>query len=714
LLNIISSINSGLGDLANTTRNAIVTVTNINPEIDTLVASSQYGTGFVSLSGTYHDVGSQDTHTISINWGEGGPETVTVTGGTFTITHQYANPSLNPSTTYTTGFNSKDATFLNSSFSGVAFHDVNRDGLLNGLEGPAPSRFIYLDSNNNSVLDTGEEFHITDAYGNFAFNNLPAGTYHIREVPIAHWVQTTPDIEFSVGSGETLTSGRVGNFRLANISGIKFNDFNGDGVNSPGEMGMPGWTIFIDSNSNGTLDTGEVSQTTDAFGAYHFDDLEAGSYTIREVQQAGWTLTSTNPAPFAIVPNLSLQEAWSAFGNFKYAKVSGGVLFNDGNGNGTRDPGEAGIGGRTVYIDLDNDGVRDPGEASTITDTNGNWGFDNLTPGNYVIREETPTGWVSTGAPVTITVSQSGQTDIGGNLGSRINTGSLSGFVWVDANDNGDIDLNEKAIANVTIELTYRLNSCHTYTLTTTTDENGFYEFTNLQPGTYQIREIQPAGYLDGRDEAGSLGGCLSNDRISNIDLDMGDIGVNYNFGERNAASYLHEGQTATIGFWHNKNGQALIKSLNGSANSTALGNWLASNFGNLYGSSAGANNLTNKTNAQVAAYFLNLFGMNGQKLQAQVLAVALASYVTDSDLAGTVARQYGFQVNSSGTASALFNIGSNGAAFGVANNTTMSIFDILRATNARSSGGVLYKGIQNLKNLANTVYDGINNTGDI
>src|SRR5206468_2952479 len=45
-------------------------------------------------------------------------------------------------------------------------------------------------------------------------------------------------------------------------------------------------------------------------------------------------------------------------------------------------------------------------------------------------------------------------------------------------------------------------------------------------------------------------------------------------------------GQFGTIGFWHNKNGQALIKSFNGSASSTLLGNSLATNFANLFGRS--------------------------------------------------------------------------------------------------------------------------------
>jgi hypothetical protein len=65
-------------------------------------------------------------------------------------------------------------------------------------------------------------------------------------------------------------------------------------------------------------------------------------------------------------------------------------------------------------------------------------------------------------------------------------------------------------------------------------------------------------------------------------------------------------------GFWHNNQGQALINSFNRGSASTALANWLAVTFPNLYGAGAGVNNLTGMTNAQVAAFYLNLFGMHG------------------------------------------------------------------------------------------------------
>ena len=56
------------------------------------------------------------------------------------------------------------------------------------------------------------------------------------------------------------------------------------------------------------------------------------------------------------------------------------------------------------------------------------------------------------------------------------------------------------------------------------------------------------------------------------VQLAVDQAGLNYNFGELPAATgAVQPGQTAGIGFWNNKNGQALIKSFNGGAQSTSL-----------------------------------------------------------------------------------------------------------------------------------------------
>ena len=205
----------------------------------------------------------------------------------------------------------------------------------------------------------------------------------------------------------------------------------------------------------------------------------------------------------------------------------------------------------------------------------------------------------------------------------------------------------------------------------------------------------------------------MSNDLFAGIALNSGSVGSGYNFGEHEDVG-LVRGQTATIGYWQNNNGQALIRSLNGGANSTALSNWLATNFSNMYGAAAGANNLIGKTNSQVADFYVTLFKRKGQKLDAQVLATALAVYVTDLDLAGNNAQAFGFTVTSRGTGAATYNVQGNGLAFGVANNTRLTIMQILRAANSVAIGGNLYGGNSSLRNLANNVFDGINTSGDI
>ena len=56
--------------------------------------------------------------------------------------------------------------------------------------------------------------------------------------------------------------------------------------------------------------------------------------------------------------------------------------------------------------------------------------------------------------------------------------------------------------------------------------------FDDLRPGTYALKETQPAGYLDGKDTIGTPGGTAGNDQFANIVLGPGVDGINNNFGE--------------------------------------------------------------------------------------------------------------------------------------------------------------------------------------
>jgi hypothetical protein len=171
-------------------------------------------------------------------------------------------------------------------------------------------------------------------------------------------------------------------------------------------------------------------------------------------------------------------------------------------------------------------------------------------------------------------------------------------------------------------------------------------------------------------------------------------------------------GLTGGIGFWQNTNGQALIKSFNGGATSTALGNWLAACFPNLYGASAGANCLAGKSNAQVAAYFQTLFNQGGT--QAQVLAVALNVYATTNSLGGNAGAAYGFTVSATGLGARSFSVGKDGAAFGVANNTVCDVYQLLLAVNNKAVKGVLYGGNTTLQAQCADLFGSLDQAGGI
>ncbi len=68
-------------------------------------------------------------------------------------------------------------------------------------------------------------------------------------------------------------------------------------------------------------------------------------------------------------------------------------------------------------------------------------------------------------------------------------------FVWEDLNGDGIQDANEPGIANVEVTLTGIDTNGDEVSLTTTTDENGAYDFDGLLPGTYKISFATPADF---------------------------------------------------------------------------------------------------------------------------------------------------------------------------------------------------------------------------
>ena len=158
----------------------------------------------------------------------------------------------------------------------------------------------------------------------------------------------------------------------------------------------------------------------------------------------------------------------------------------------------------------------------------------------------------------------------------------------------------------------------------------------------------------------------------------------------------------------------------------------LNANFGNFFGNTF-SNGSGGDNAIEVARFYKNEFfnqKLKGTpKVDAQFMATALATFFTSSNLSGgNVAASYGFNVTQTGLGIKVVNIGSSGAAFGVSNNTNMTIMSLLLETNdrtgAHASGysnvydtdgiGVLDDNEKALRVLANTIYSDINEAGHI
>jgi SdrD B-like domain len=99
------------------------------------------------------------------------------------------------------------------------------------------------------------------------------------------------------------------------------------------------------------------------------------------------------------------------FGEAQPVCISGKV-FNDSNGNGNCNSGEAGISGVTLTLKDGNGNVL----ATTTSNSSGSYSFGNLLPGTYSVVESVPSGYTASG------------TDIGSAGASSSNNYSMSGI----------------------------------------------------------------------------------------------------------------------------------------------------------------------------------------------------------------------------------------------------------------------------------------------
>ncbi|MFH1919177.1 MAG: SdrD B-like domain-containing protein [Planctomycetota bacterium] len=422
---------------------------------------------------------------------------------------------------------------------------------------------------------------LTDSAGEYSFTGLAPGVYGVEEIQPEGYYDGGDHVGTAGGklappdslTGIVLVSGTAATrydfceLEPVGLSGFVYVDQNNNGLRENGEEGIAGVTLrLLDAAGNPT----GATTTTDGSGFYRFEGLEPlAVYGVEEIQPAGFYDgldtpgtaggTAHNPGDsitgVAIPPGQTAEE--NNFGELRPASIAGRVHV-ELNGNCTVDPGEPLLAGVTIWL-LDASGSR---IRSTLTDEMGEYLFDNLEPGTYGVEEIQPAGYFDGSDHVG---SAGGALDgndriVGATLGSgtaaveynfcEVLPASIGGRVHADLNRNGTADPGEPLLAGVTVWL---LDGWGNRIRSTLTDEMGEYRFDNLEPGTYGVEEIQPAGYFDGSDHVGSAGGALDgNDRIVGAKLVSGAKAVEYNFCEVLPASLsghvFKDGPTIKVG----------------------------------------------------------------------------------------------------------------------------------------------------------------------
>jgi hypothetical protein len=338
------------------------------------------------------------------------------------------------------------------------WRDDNKDGLQTGNEpGVAGITVTLYQNGTDGVAGTADDLVIgttvTDAYGNYLFDNLTPTvqtnattinqtSYNVGFTLPANYTFTTSanpnpagDNSNNTNSDPSATTGRTGGYNLTAgerdvtvDAGIIFNtpavtasvgdrvwfDTNGNGTQDAGEPGVSGVTVTLYNNAGVVVGT----TITDAGGNYLFTNVTPGSgYTVGFTPPSGTAFTTSTGA-VSQVANSDANTTTGRTGGFNVAAgeqvtyVDAGLVsmattlaslgdrvWYDNNRDGDQDAGEPGVSGVTVnlYFDANADGFINGAEATTplrttTTDAFGNYIFNGLTPGNYQVGFVAPTG----------------------------------------------------------------------------------------------------------------------------------------------------------------------------------------------------------------------------------------------------------------------------------------------------------------------------------
>ncbi len=332
-------------------------------------------------------------------------------------------------------------------------------------------------------------------------------------------------------------SGPVAAQGTGSISGRVIHDLNGDGDADGGEPGLSGWLVELESYNTDEPLTGEA--TTERKGRYSFEGLPPGEYDISlpcEGQPSLWGGTPTEYTGYSVTlePGEDFEDLdffvipINAPPSRRHTGSIEGRLVLDEDRDGVAEAHEPGVGGWEVetYLADEEPVCFSEGERTALSEPDGRFRFSDLVPGSYWvsldISDKAPLGKWALDAPgmtmntgdyewfelSSVEVPEDGSGSIAIGVIALEGSGSISGAIYYDLNENGVRDSDEPLVRGTCwIGLSYRtvkgysgvgpvLQQC---------PAEGRYEFSGLAAGDYMVGvifgpgpPINPPGGSDG------------------------------------------------------------------------------------------------------------------------------------------------------------------------------------------------------------------------
>jgi hypothetical protein len=171
-----------------------------------------------------------------------------------------------------------------------------------------------------------------------------------------------------------------------------------------------------------------------------------------------------------------------------YAVISGTVFDDMVEANGIQDPGEPGLPG--VLVELFSEDIPALIQSAT-TDASGWYRFQLAAPGNYLVKETDPDGYMSTTPNefhVVVQLSGTYTLDFGDVM--PVPATMIFGTVFEDLDSDGVRDGGEDGLADVLVVLFTESGQVQVVT-----DAYGWYTFAVAPSASYMVRETDPDGY---------------------------------------------------------------------------------------------------------------------------------------------------------------------------------------------------------------------------